>query len=277
MPCSPSADSQPSIWSVGHDVLGHVVVDLVVGDEALLLAELDQLVAHRVGLGAALAAALLGDHAGLGLEGRRIGLRGRAALGRAGRQVVVAIVVERRAGTVVVAEVDVHRLAGLGGRLATGAGLCLGLGGREVVVVLVAEAVVLVGGRAGRLHRLGLVGRLLRRRERREHLGRVVLGRLGHARARGSGGLLAVRLLARRGLDLRTVRLGLGGGGLHRSSSGLLRSNLLRHDFCPSSLRPRAGPALAGARGRFHGLPTTNSCGGRDARDPSADSRGPRS
>ena len=48
MPCSPSA-RQPAVDLIGRDhVLGHVVVDLVVGDEALLLAELDQLVAHRV-------------------------------------------------------------------------------------------------------------------------------------------------------------------------------------------------------------------------------------
>src|SRR6185437_8445027 len=47
---------QPAVDLIGrHDVLGHRVVDLVVRDEALLLAELDQLVlraSHRVGVAA---------------------------------------------------------------------------------------------------------------------------------------------------------------------------------------------------------------------------------
>jgi hypothetical protein len=67
---------QPAVDLIGrHHVLGHVVVDLVVGDEALLLAELDQLVARGVAVatGAAAAARAGGAHrllAGLGLDRR---------------------------------------------------------------------------------------------------------------------------------------------------------------------------------------------------------------
>ena len=46
-PRSPSADSQSSIWSDETMSSGMCVVDLVVGQEALLLAELDQLVLAR--------------------------------------------------------------------------------------------------------------------------------------------------------------------------------------------------------------------------------------
>ena len=203
-----------------------MVVDLVVGDEALRLAELDQLVAHRAGAARAGRALALLGRAGLGLERGRIGLdrRGRALLRAAGQAIVAVVIVERRDRAVVVAEIDVHRLAGLGAGLAgTLRRAGLGLGRREVVVVLVAEAIVLVRGRAGRLHRLGLVRRLLG--ERRQHLARIALldrrGLAARLLARGLrlGGCLHVGLPAR----LRRLRI-------LRRSSGLLGSSFLDHD-----------------------------------------------
>ena len=66
---------QPAVDLVGrHDVLGHRVVDLVVRDEALLLAELDQLVfgagrGVRVVVAAAFlaGAAFFGERGGIGI------------------------------------------------------------------------------------------------------------------------------------------------------------------------------------------------------------------
>ena len=50
MSSSPSADSQSSIWSDETIVLGHVVVDLVVGHEALRLAHRDELLLLALGV-----------------------------------------------------------------------------------------------------------------------------------------------------------------------------------------------------------------------------------
>src|SRR5690606_13789780 len=140
-------------------VLGHVVVDLVVRDEALRLAELDQLVAHRVAVArtAERGAAALGL-AGLRLHRGRVGLgRGARALDRRQRQVVLVIVAGEvgQRGRVVVVEVHAERLLGAFAALAGGAGLAglLRRRRREVVVVVVVavEVVVVLVARLRRL------------------------------------------------------------------------------------------------------------------------------
>src|SRR5262249_54655903 len=83
---------EPRVDLIGRDhVLGHVVVDLVVGDEALLLAQLDQLRAHAIGVAAAVLLAAR-RALGLGLHRGRVGLAGGGARRLLGDEVLVVVV-----------------------------------------------------------------------------------------------------------------------------------------------------------------------------------------